>query len=150
MAERAQPAIGVNDQAFIATLEKMPALPSQSIEPGGKRALQPTHPIHQICLRGGDRQVIVIRHQAPRMYPPPGLLARFGQTIQKGLLVFFPTKNVRTVIAPVKHMIHPVLDSIQIGRAIRLLHLTSIPVNPNPQGLTLFSDPASGDRLRPP
>ncbi|MEZ5413807.1 MAG: hypothetical protein R3F03_05775 [Opitutaceae bacterium] len=41
------------------------------------------------------------------MHPPAGLPAGLSQTLQKRRLRFLAPKNIRPVIAPVDHMIHP-------------------------------------------
>jgi hypothetical protein len=57
------------------------------------RVLQPFHPLHQIAFRSLNEQVVVVGHQNPGMHTPAGLLASFGQTLQKESPVIVIKKN---------------------------------------------------------
>ena len=86
MAERPESFARVDDQAFVAPLKEMASLVAQLVEPGGKSALQPTHSLPQIGLRCGHRQMVVVRHNAPRVHPPARAGTSFFQTAEKGRL----------------------------------------------------------------
>ncbi len=75
VTERTEPVGGIDEQALVAPLEKMPALAPVPVEAQGKGALQPLHAGHQISARRSHRQVIVVGHHAPRGYLPARFLA---------------------------------------------------------------------------
>ena len=109
MAERTEPAVRVDHEALVAALIKMSPFSSQGIEADRERSLHPAHTFHQIGPRRGDRQMVVIRHQAPGVDEPAGARAGFAETFQKGVLGPLRAEDVRPVVAAVEHVINTCL-----------------------------------------
>ena len=83
MALGPQALVEVHQQALVASLEQVVVFLSQAVESQGERHLQALHAFHQVLHRRFQREVIVVRHQAPRVDDSARLGAGFLQTLQE-------------------------------------------------------------------
>src|ERR1700674_281726 len=91
------------------------------------RILKPTHPDHEIPLRGLDHRMIVIVHQYPRVYQPPCLAASFSQGLDQAVPINFIVHNALPSIPSRHDMVkrsevfnpwlpsHPCYSLLQVG-----------------------------------
>ena len=143
VAERAEAAVGIHQQALVTALEEMAALAAHPVEPGREGALQPAHAVHEIGPGSGNCEVVVVRHETPSMDLPAGLLAGLAKTLEEGRLGLVGPEDVRPVIAPVQDMIDPGLGfHSQRSRHARQFNLTTPSVNYKLQSLTLYGSPS--------
>ncbi len=73
------------------------------IEPDGVGALQPGHARHQVGVGCFEHQMIVVGHEAVRMYLPTGLEAGLRQGLQEILAVHVIEVNVSAAIPAAHH-----------------------------------------------
>src|SRR5712691_2093020 len=77
----------VNDDRFIAALEKMAEYFVAAIVSLGVSALQPFHPGDQVSLGCLDKQMVMITHEHIGMDAPAGPLAGFLQSFQEAFAI---------------------------------------------------------------
>jgi hypothetical protein len=108
VTKRTEAGVGIDDEAFVAALEKVAAFAAQTIEAGGEGALQPLHAFDEIAARGGEGEVVVVRHDTPRMHAPTGLDAGLVQAREEGGLGFFGSEEITPIVAAIEDVINAV------------------------------------------
>ena len=135
VAQRSQPRARIHRQRLVAALEQMPLFLAQPVEARGEGPLQPAHPVDQIRLRSLQREVVVVRHQAPRVHPPAGLLTSLTEACQKRRLRLLPSKDIRAIVSTVDHVVdRSLLFHPQLARhRTELSPAPNRPSTPNPK-----------------
>ena len=93
-----QRAILVNEDRFVAPLEHMPTLITETVKTRRKRALQPFHALHQIWLRRLDHQMVVVAHDHIGIELPSTAPSRFKDRSLKRFPRLIVNKKVLTVV----------------------------------------------------
>lgn len=93
-----QRAILVNEDRFVAPLEHMPTLITETVKARRKRALQPFHAFHQIWLRRLDHQMVVVAHDHIGIELPSTALSRFKDRALKRFPCLIVNEEVLAVV----------------------------------------------------
>ena len=87
-------AAAIDEQRFVAAAEHVTKMFVPAVEPHRVGAQQPLHAGDQVCARGLDDEMKVIRHQAIRVNLPAGFLARLPEGLEKELAIVVSMKDV--------------------------------------------------------
>jgi hypothetical protein len=88
------------------------------VEPDGVGALQPAHSGHQVAPGSFHHQMVMIVHQAVGVDLETGLLAGFGQSLEKILTIHVIQENRLAPVSPA----HDVVDGSGIFNARLVRH----------------------------
>ncbi len=96
--------LALHENAFVPTLEDMPDAVVASVQPLRVGAVELPHPSCEIRLWRLQQQVIVVRHQDPRVQPPAADGHHTPEDVHKGLPVRVVVHDVRTGVPSRGHM----------------------------------------------
>ena len=93
--------LSLHHHRFIPVAKHPAPRPTPHIKPPRIGVLQPFHPLHQVCLRRLDAQMVVIAHQHPRVHQPPRLGTCFSKTALNAVTCLcaaaFPNFSINSV-----------------------------------------------------
>src|SRR5438067_1561638 len=116
------------------------------VEPDGVGALEPSHAGYQVRVWRFQNQVVMVAHEVLRMHLPRGLLASFGERLEKILTIDIIQVNVLPSISPAHNVIHGagVLNSQlswHLERRVRPASLVNQENSTRPPMSMLWADP---------